>query len=55
MIHHGDVEKALRNMRKSMKHECRTINRKEFFKKPSDEKREVRIALQRKFKKRNNR
>ncbi|MBQ4875404.1 MAG: 30S ribosomal protein S21 [Rickettsiaceae bacterium H1] len=50
MVHHGDVEKALRNMKKSMQHECRVISKKEFFKKPSDKKREVKIALQRKLK-----
>lgn len=55
MVHHDDVEKAAKNLKKSMQYECRIVNKKEFFEKPSDTKRKDRISLKRRLKRNNRR
>ena len=49
MIHHGDLEKALRNMKKSAQYECKVVNKKDFFEKKSDRNRKVRMNIKRRL------
>ena len=51
MVHHGDLEKALRNVKKSAQYECRVVNKKDFFEKKSDKARKIRINVKRRLEK----
>lgn len=51
MVNHGDIEQALRNLKKNLQREGRSLTKRRVFEKPSDKIRKKKIEMLRKFKK----